>query len=438
MYVNRVNEENIFQSFNSEYVSALLGARQIGKTTLVLNFKELHSEYHWVMFNMDSLDERREIESGKLREIIENRVHQKIGLNGKIWVIVDEAQKCPELFDQIKIIYDENKGKNKIKFILTGSAHLSLHQLGAETLAGRIQLLHLREFNLTENVLLKKKIPLPTNSIFEAIYQCREKEFFEHLVDQIQPFSRLYQEALVEQLLWGGLPDVLKKSSHNERFGYLRDYLQTYLEKDIRAIQTISDLALYRQLMEVTAEQTGSVRDDDKIKQALGCARETLRKYRGYLYATSMYDEIYPYIGSILKRIVKSPKGYLFDNGLISYLTGIDSLTILEKTGQIGHRFENWFLKELKVSLDREVKRNNVFYWRTSGGAEVDFVVEIKPAVFPFEVTYSATIDKQKLRNLKNFLKDENKAEIGYYIYMGDYRFNSKEKICFLPAWAIF
>jgi len=150
-----------------------------------------------------------------------------------------------------------------------------------------------------------------------------------------------------------------------------------------------------------------------------------------------MYQEIYPYIGSTLKRIVKSPKGYLFDNGLISYLTGINDLNILKKTGQIGHRLENWFLKELKVSLDREIKRNKIYYWRTTSGVEVDFIVEIKPEIFPFEVTFSTQVDKKKLRNLKTFLRDEPKAKTGYYIYMGDYHYDKKENICFLPSWAI-
>jgi uncharacterized protein len=437
MYIHRINEKQIFKSFESQYITALLGARQIGKTTLVSEYKNQHANYNWAILNMDSLDQRSSINAGQLRDIIENYVHKKIGGNEKIWVIIDEAQKCPNLFDQIKILYDEYKHTDKIKFILTGSGHLSLHKFSAETLAGRIQLLNLREFNLSENVLLKKQIKLPTESIFKTIYQNASEKHFKHYISEIAPFRLLLANALQEQLIWGGLPDVLKKTNESDRIEYIRDYLQTYLEKDIRAIKTISDLELYRNLMDIVAEQTGSVRNDDNIKHALGCARDTLNKYRGYLSATLMYQEIYPYIGSTLKRIVKSPKGYLFDNGLISYLTGINDLNILKKTGQIGHRLENWFLKELKVSLDREIKRNKIYYWRTTSGVEVDFIVEIKPEIFPFEVTFSTQVDKKKLRNLKTFLRDEPKAKTGYYIYMGDYHYDKKENICFLPSWAI-
>src|SRR5262249_46749797 len=149
----------------------------------------------------------------------------------------------------------------------------------------------------------------------------------------------------------------------------------------------------------ISAEQTGSIRQDKEIVEALGCSRDTLKKYRGFLLATLMYKEVYPFIGRSLKRLVKSPKGYLLNNGLISYLTGIDELSILQKTGLIGHRFENWLLKELQIWLDRDPKRSEIYYWRTSGGIEVDFIVVKKPHIFPFEVTYSKQVQYKKVKN---------------------------------------
>jgi hypothetical protein len=110
---------------------------------------------------------------------------------------------------------------------------------------------------------------------------------------------------------------------------------------------------------------------------------------------------------------------------------------VLEKTGLIGHRFENWFLNELFIWLDRDVELTKINYWRTSGGREIDFVVVKKPNIYPFEVTYSEKIQDKKLKNLKQFLKDEPNAKIGYYVYMGDYQYDAKQRICFLPGWAI-
>src|SRR3984957_12899207 len=130
---------------------------------------------------------------------------------------------------------------------------------------------------------------------------------------------------------------------NEERIIYLNNYIQTYLEKDVRAIESITNLTLYRNLMGIIAEQTGSVREDKRIVNALGCTRDTLKKYRGFLEATLLYQDIYPYIGSTIKRFVKSPKGYLKNNGLVSVLTGLVEYKTLASSGLIGHR-----LKELQ------------------------------------------------------------------------------------------
>jgi predicted AAA+ superfamily ATPase len=98
----------------------------VGKTTLLEYYISLHPEKKWVRLNMDALSQRSRIESEELALMIEQMALQKIGGQKKLWVFIDEAQKCPQLFDQIKIIYDTHKGKDHIKFLLTGSAHLNL------------------------------------------------------------------------------------------------------------------------------------------------------------------------------------------------------------------------------------------------------------------------------------------------------------------------
>ncbi len=439
MYTDRINQDIIYQSFTSPYISILLGQRRVGKTTLVKQYSQLHNLYSqtWVFLNMDNRNERLRIEKTELKALIQEQAQHLIGKGTKIWVAIDEAQKCPALFDQIKLLYDTFKDQNAIKFILTGSGFLTLHQLSAESLAGRIELHYLREFNLQENMALKYQKQLPEGSLLDLACEQDNLEKLAAYIESRAPLRPLAEESLTEQLIWGGMPEMLLTTENNARHSYLGNYLQTYLEKDIRAITTINDLNLYQKLLDITAEQTGSVRQDAEIIEALGCSRDTLKKYRGFLTATLVYREIYPFINRSLKRIVKSPKGYLLNNGLISYLTGITDLSILIKTGLIGHRFENWFLKELLVWLDRSPKRSEIYYWRTSGGIEVDFIVEKKPAVFPFEVTYSSQIQAKKVKNLRIFLQEEPRAKIGFYIYRGDFYYDNQARICFIPAWAV-
>jgi len=438
MYVLRSNQNQIYQSFDTPFVTALLGPRRVGKTTLVRQYIAQHPQRGlWISLNMDNREERGRIEGGELKIIIEEMAEQQIAQGEKIGVAIDEAQKCPALFDQVKLLYDQYKDQDVIKFILTGSGFLTLHQLSAESLAGRIELHYLREFGLRETINLRNKKKLPTTSLLSLIGEGHEIKRIEQHIEACAPFRLVIEENLSEQLVWGGLPEVLQESDLNGRRHYLSNYLQTYLEKDIRAITTINDLNLYQRMMEIIADQTGSIRQDKEIIQALGCSRDTLKKYRGFLLATLVYKEIYPFIGSPLRRLVKSPKGYLLNNGLVSDLMGIDELSLLQKTGLIGHRFENWFLKELQIWLDRDLRRSEIYYWRTTGGIEVDFVVSRKPDIFPFEITYSDRIQDRKLKNIKKFLSEQPKATMGFYIYRGGFHYDSKAKICFLPAWAV-
>lgn len=437
MYIRRQNQSLIYQCFDSPFVTALLGPRRVGKSTLVAHYAEEHNQKLWAVFNMDNRDERLRVEKGELLTMIQEAVRRQLGSGDKVWVRIDEAQKCPLLFDQVKVLYDKYKDQDAIKFILTGSGFLTLHQLSAESLAGRIELHHLHEFGLLETCVLQNNIKLPENSVFDLACDHHNNQQLEQYIEALAPLKPLLEKSLVEQLIWGGLPEVLNASEQSARRAYLSNYLQTYLEKDIRAVTSISDLNLYQQLMGIIAEQTGSVRQDTAITEALNCSRDTLKKYRGFLLATLVYREVYPFIGSSLRRLVKTPKGYLLNNGLLSYLTGLDDLNVLQRTALIGHRFENWFLKELQIWLDRETKRNEIYYWRTTGGVEVDFVVQRKPDVFPFEVTYSSRVQEKKLKNLKYFLQEEPKAKLGFYVYLGDFHYDAKERICFLPAWVV-
>lgn len=438
MYVVRENETDFFRSFEGVFVSAVLGPRRVGKTTLVEHYIDINPKRTWVRFNLDERNQRQRIDNGELLKMIEEHSLQEIGDKDKLWVVIDEAQKSPDLFDQVKLLYDKFKGKDKIKFILTGSAHLNLHQLVAETLAGRVDILKLREFNLRETArILNKDLIQTSDNVLHIIFNSQNIDLIQKKYSSLRPFQKILTSALEEQLIWGGLPEVLQFKSEKDRLKYLINYLQTYLEKDIREITNINDLNLYENLMKIMAEQTGSIKDDVKIMNALGCARNTIQKYQGYLIATWQYLEVEPYISNTLKRLVKSPKIYLRNNGLISHFTGIKDLHILNQTGLVGHRFENWFLNEISSFTDSLVDYNKTYFWRTHSGQEVDFVVQVGNKIVPFEVTYSVQTLPKKIRNLKAFLEDNKDVSLAIYLYQGPMKFDKEDKILFLPAWMV-
>ena len=433
MHTKRRNHDFIQQSLNRPLVTAIIGPRRIGKSTFVQTYAQQYSERTWVHLNMDVLQQKLDIEQGKLETLIIEQAQRHIGDGEKIWVSIDEAQKAPSLFEQIKALYDRYKDHNKIKFIVTGSAVLNLHQLSAESLAGRVDLIHLQEFSLRESADLLHKRVLPEARLLDHLQN--PLNTLEPLLHSYLPHQPVLTQTLETLLVWGGFPEVLQQEDAASKTRYLHNYLQTYLEKDVLAINTVSDLNLYHNLMQLLAEQTGSPRDDSKLKQALGCHLATLQKYRGFLSATLLYQDIYPHIYSSLKRLAKSPKGYLLNNGLISILTGLSDLPTLIKTGLVGHRFENWFLNELHTWQARQAAPSAIHFWRTSDGREVDFIVKHQGQVIPFELTHQNTPDRKKERNLLTFLNDEPKATNGFIVYRGP--FMVKGPIVYLPAWAI-
>lgn len=201
-YVVRANEKGLFESFERPLISAVLGPRRVGKTTLLQYYIQLHPERRWVSLNMDKLSQRKRVVQEELALMIEQEALQKMGGPEKIWVFIDEAQKCPELFDQLKLLYDQYKDHNCIKFILTGSAHLNLHQLTAESLAGRVELLHLREFNLRELTLLAHpEIQLPADSTLDLIFSNQNFKAVQEIHRELRPFEKLFVEALESHLL---------------------------------------------------------------------------------------------------------------------------------------------------------------------------------------------------------------------------------------------
>jgi predicted AAA+ superfamily ATPase len=439
MYIQRVMQPQIEASLHKGYVTTILGPRRVGKTSLVKHLLAKLPQAKCCELNLDHRHIRERISKLELEAIIIESCKQHIGGKEKLWVAIDEAQKCPELFEQIKIIYDEWKDTDQIKFILTGSAHLSLHQLSAETLAGRIELYYLQPFTLRE-LTVKQAEDVPINSLLKVISTSEPEKLPQNISDEINsilPYRALLQESLQQLLVWGGLPEISYMQDPDEKQSYLHNYIDTYLEQDIRKIETITDLNLYKNLMDIVAQQTGSLRDDNKLLEALGCGRDTLKKYRGYLQATLMYIEIFPYIAAATSKLVKSPKAYMLDNGIISNLTGIYDFNVLTTTGTIGHRFENWFLQELRAWIAQHTIRSEVYFWRLSSGAEVDFVVATKPNSYPFEITFGERPERKKVTNLVKFLREQPQIAWAFYIYNGPFRVDSLNRIIYIPAWCI-
>ena len=197
----RINADILIESLEHHFITAILGARRVGKSTWLQWIMAQHPERQWIVLNMDILSQRDKITASGLHNEIEKKALQKIGTGEKLWVVIDEAQKCPELFEQVKVIYDSFKDTNTIKFVLTGSASLDLHNLSAESLAGRVELLHMREFSIKEAAMYQHSLKSTGDSVLEAIVN--EPDSVADIIEQASPYQDILQQALDFQLIFG-------------------------------------------------------------------------------------------------------------------------------------------------------------------------------------------------------------------------------------------
>lgn len=322
-------------------VILLTGPRQSGKTTLC---RDEFAEYQYVSLeNPDNLYFAENDPKGFLN--IYNR-----------FVIIDEAQKCPVLFSYIQQIVDES-GING-QFILTGSQNFLLLEKITQSLAGRVYIMELLPFSQEEHA--SSNWP---NAILNGGY------------------PRLYDQQISPQ-------------------DFFPSYLQTYIEPDIRSIINIQDLSMFRKFIYLLAHHTGQLMNFNRLSKELGMDIKTVQRWFSLLETSYIVFTLKPWHKNFSKRLVKSPKMYFYDTGLVSFLLGIASEDELILSSYKGALFENFAVTELlKAHLNRGVSRN-FFFWRDSNGNEIDLIIERGSTIQVIEMKASETVKPEYVKGL--------------------------------------
>ncbi|MCB1827567.1 MAG: ATP-binding protein, partial [Coxiellaceae bacterium] len=311
----------LYETAESYPVTTIIGPRQSGKTTLA---KAAFPQKPYV--NLEAPDQR-ELALQDPRHFLEKYP------DGAIF---DEIQRTPELLSYIQTIVDEKEEHGL--FILTGSHQLSLQEGISQSLAGRTGMLHLLPLSLSE---IKTKV---------------------------RNFS------LEEQLFYGGYPKIYKQNISPQRF--YRDYVQTYLERDVKQISHIKDLDQFRRFLQLCASRAGSLLDYTSLSNELGIARSTAKEWLSVLQASFILNTLPPYFENFGKRITKSPKIYFNDVGLLCYLLGIQEPEQIETHPLRGMLFENLVYTELKKLHYNRGKEANFYFYRDSNQIEIDLMYQ--------------------------------------------------------------
>lgn len=365
--IKRLIGEKIKQAAQKMPIIAVTGPRQSGKSTLV---QEVFSDYTYT--NLEDIENRKfAIQDPK--GFLQNIGNQ---------AIIDEVQYAPELLSYIQLAVDRDKIAGQ--FIITGSLNPLMMQNITQSLAGRVAIFNLLPFSLEELQHTSFALPDYENYILKGFY------------------PRIYDLDLAP-MTW------------------LLDYIQTYVERDVRQLINVSDLAVFRQFLEICAGRIGQLVNFSDIANIIGVSYKTVSKWLSVLETSYIVHLVRPYHKNYDKRILKTPKLYFYDTGLACALMNLRNVEDLNRHFSKGALFENFVINEvLKNHLNRHLTPKH-YFWNAAGAAEIDLLLDVGGQLLPIEIKSGKTINMHFFDGLKYFQPLSGAtADNSFLIYGGD------------------
>ncbi len=365
--IKRNISQKIIKSAKEYPVILITGPRQSGKTTLVKNIFPPKN-----YFNLEDLETR----DFALRDP-KGFLNQVSGQ-----MIIDEVQRAPDLLSQIQVIVDERKKPGQ--FVLTGSQNLLLLERVSQSLAGRVAIFYLLPFSLAE--------------------LSREKAAFKDL----------------DKLMFKGFyPRLYDKRINIEE--YYTNYIQTYIERDVRLLKNIVDLSAFKRFLSLVAGRCGQILNFTSLAQDCGISQATAKEWLSVLEASFIVFLLPPHYRNFNKRVVKMPKIYFYDTGLVCSLLNISSPEQLSKHYLRGSIFESFIISEFIKHKYNRGQRANIYYWRNKTGQEIDLLFEEGSRLIPMEIKSGQTVTADYFKGLKYYQKLSGLDPKDFYlIYAGE------------------
>ncbi len=441
--IERIYNPCLKRSLNNPLITVLIGPRQSGKTTSVNYLLESIKPNRKFYLNLDSLFERDRVKNREdyLQEQIEETLSFRMdSLKDRFYLFIDEAQKLPSIFESIKILYD--KYHRHLKIIISGSSSLELLDKTAETLAGRVQILRIYPFSMSEASLYEGIGGFESASAFyNGIFSgSLNQKNLSQLIREFKPRSRKKMQ-LIDRLLTRSLfPPTFSRIDEDAVPRWLIDYIDTYIERDMRSVKEIGNIEGYRKVVAQLSSRVGSLLEYNQLGNDAGINQITTKKYVTIWQESLIGFLLSPFFLNISTRIKKSKKVYFFDNALIWALSGFKERKILEASGESRHYFENLVITDFinwGIYLDHPP---SFYFWQKSPASEIDLVISTKGMVIPVEIKYSTVMDKKYLHAIDMFKEKHRgkglKIPFSLIIYRGDFIAPREDVFC-IPVWAL-
>ena len=296
-------------------------------------------------------------------------------------VILDEIQRQPELLSYLQVSVDADPRNGR--FVLTGSHQLALREAIGQSLAGRTALLHLLPLSIAE---LSQDNPT-SRKAEDYIYQ----GFLPRIHDQQQRPTPAYS-----------------------------NYYQTYVERDVRQLINLKDAAQFEKFIKLLAGRVGQLMDHTSLAGDVGVSSNTIKHWLSILEASFVVYKLPPYFDNFGKRVIKSPKYYFTDTGLLSFLLGIESAAQVARDPLLGHLFENLVVMDFAKNLYNQGRLANLYFYRDSNGLEVDLLFQQGRNLIPMEIKSSSTYKPELLKSLKRICGLSPLINKAYLVCAGD------------------
>lgn len=367
MYIDRDIEKLLAKALKQFPVCLITGPRQAGKSTLLQNFLK---SYQYV-----SLDDPF------IANLAKN--DPKLFLSSyPAPLIIDEIQYAPELLRYIKILVDKDR-QTYGQYVLTGSQIFSLMKGVSESLAGRIAIFHL--------------YPLSWNEL-----------------QKVTPDTQYNANQVSKQMIQGFYPEFFTNPQIDKKL-WFASYISTYVERDVRNIKAITDISRFQTFIGLLAARAGQLLNISEVAKECGISQPTAKDWISILESTYLIYLLKPYHNNLSKRLIKSPKLYFIDTGILCYLTGIMNEEQLLRSPQRGSIFENMVIMEFRKRLALKSQYTQFYFYRTTAGVEVDLVIQTGSETNAYEIKFAETLSKNMAQSLSLF-KEEHPCKISQVI----------------------
>ncbi|MDO8469664.1 MAG: ATP-binding protein [bacterium] len=395
---NSVIKRTIFEllkkHLSAKEISLIVGARQVGKTTLMRMLDDMLRSRgeRTVWLNLDVESDRIFFDS---QESLVKKLMLEFGKHTG-YVFIDEIQRKENAGLFLKGLYDMGL---PYKFIVSGSGSLELKEKIHESLLGRKRVFEMTPVSFGEFVNFKT----------ENRYEGRLDEFFKIEKTHTEKFLQEYMQ-------FGGYPRVITEDESREKERVINEIFESYIERDISYLLHVERIDAFRGLIKIFAEQTGNMVHYTELSSTLGISLPTIKNYIAYAEKTFVIRRAYPYFRNTRKEITKSPLIYFNDIGLRNYARGIFGRTLSSNDG--GFLFQNFIANELR-HIGTQSSGGDTRFWRSKDGAEVDIIAELDGEIIPIEVKYKNITTPSVERSMRSFIR-KYAPQKALVVHLGD------------------